>query len=372
LVLQIAHVSDLHFYVPQDPSSRLIAAARALVSRVPFLSALLHKVAGHDLTAIHALEDALELVRQSSKPEEWAVSRLVCSGDLSTWGDDVSIEAALSELRRVAASLGLPAPDVIYGNHDVWSGTGRMPIRVAVNALSARRDRLRRTYFSAPWLQRLFGVPLGTSSPNVPAELALYSLNTILHGPIDNMLARGEVKDDLYWQHAGRASQLDELAAEAGQRSEVRLVLTHHPVCDPTIRLAGIKRLSNRGDVAKSIARPEPRAGGLGQIASVLLSGHTHLPHPRTGELGNVATDPSLRDPLALSNQLQLTTGTASQAIFDPEVPSQTWQLLRFWEDGTQLRLERIIFDRAGAGSFNPRAIGDSETVVAEEIVLPF
>ena len=62
------------------------------------------------------------IVQHVQRNAPWPETRLVVTGDLSTWGDNASIEQAIQLANSIAQDAGLPEPLLIHGNHDVWAG----------------------------------------------------------------------------------------------------------------------------------------------------------------------------------------------------------------------------------------------------------
>jgi hypothetical protein len=208
----------------------------------------------------------------------------------------------------------------------------------------------------------------------IPIEL--FSLNTIVHEQWDNTFARGRVSEDRYWETVNQVDQLPELEKRCAN-VQLRIVLTHHPVCDPTPKFGVGCVLANRKDVALNLSKKD--ANGC-RIATIVLSGHTHQLFPRHGTLPTkLPSGGQQHSPLA-DGQVQLTVGTLSQRgpqraaqAASPSGGTQTWQLLRFWDEGIarQLVLERIVYIRPrGIGPFAPLA--DNQGHSAERMIVDY
>jgi len=290
--------------------------------------------------------------------------QIVCTGDLSTWGDDGSIEVALGELDSVAKNHGLEH-FVIYGNHDVWPGLPpRIPCEASETELDSRRSALRTPGHG------VYGTHFGDTFPlhyttatrfpfhGSPGHLAVCALNTILHDGLLNTLAYGYVGADRYWEGHTTPRQLDALAARQ-QPPEVRVVLTHHPIHDPETVWLGV--LLYRGAVASSLAKP---SSSYKRTAYVVLSGHTHCQFPDHGALPTRAPRGRQRHKPLDDDQVQLTTGTLSQRSFDDDKHEHVFQVLRFYEgtDAKHIRIGRITFTRGGTGAFKPLGLASGNT----------
>jgi 3',5'-cyclic AMP phosphodiesterase CpdA len=380
-VLQLIHVTDLHFFTGPNLEGyqvrswlhRAFACLPKTVRDVPLVKRLFDDLvqgtAGHSPDALAAFEASVA----DWVDRDWQdVSWLVTTGDVAAWGEDASIAAGLQWLADVAARLGIRWT-AIYGNHDVWLGPGQIPLPWnATGPFDRRRSALRRAIFARDWPQLPLtqGVTNGTSvqAPSFPVlsvplasgrgRLLCGSLNTVLHEPAENSLALGEVRADRYWEGAETRHQMDVL--KAGLRpDDVLVLLTHHPLHDPQRRSgeALTMILKNSRDVADS----------LRLRALVVLSGHTHQASPDPGKMPErLPAGPSAQEPLD-RHQLQLTAGTLAQRGLNRPDPLQDWQLLRFWEDDQpphRITLERSILARAGGGVgvFRPSDDGQNAT----------
>jgi 3',5'-cyclic AMP phosphodiesterase CpdA len=361
-LLQLIHVSDLHVIDGMTEQANAASGRAALYRRFRFLPSwardyfvekFMPGLQGHDS---EALEELVDMVDDSLRDEpEWSKrTHLVCTGDLSTWGDATSIRMALHGL---AAVQGVSLVS-LYGNHDVWPGAGLLPSHRSDSALARNRSTLRDPN------ARLYGphfsgnFPLTYPALRVPlrhakgGHLCVYALDTIIHESRDNDFALGRVREDRYWENVRPRPQLAELAS-LSSAPEIRVVLTHHPVHDPSVPMVGHVLLNN-DQVALALASPE-QAGTYHRTAYVVLSGHTHKLFPAHGQLPNTApTGWQCHAPLD-DGQVQLTTGTLSQRSYAGRGGDHVVQVIRFYEDTTAPRLVvgRIVFERNnGTGPF--------------------
>jgi len=377
-LLRLVQISDLHC-APRnagfDPQARDLL--QRLLSRftggVPYVRDLAKGFSGHSPAAWRELRTSI--VDHVTQDRRWPATHLVVSGDLSTWGDDLSILQGLNFARKIAADAGLPDPIVIYGNHDVWPGYPGVPVGFplfATQNLGQRRTAMRAQHFrGVTWPRH----PLVRAAlPNGGGELVVFALNTIEHQRFVNTFASGQVRQDRYWQATPGPDQLAALAGLCGPK-DIGVVLTHHPVHDDgkwtainrTLQprmpagFPALHQLTNASVVATALA-------GSPQRAHLLLSGHTHETAPKIGDSN--ATRPSPQHAPLGPNQVQLTAGTATQAQFGPSPKPQAWQCVRFYCDqrATCLRIERIVFVRtnnlpgfspASADPNDPQAVAD-------------
>jgi hypothetical protein len=373
-VIQLVHLSDVHFG-PEQPGSAAIArgmleGASERLGRL-IVDAVKQGLCGHAPYALHQL---VKSILTNATGTDWRPTRVLMTGDLSTWGDDASIKSTLRLLREIAGDTG--DPFVIYGNHDVWPGRpwqrNGFPLFATDDELNQRRTRLRKDAaypFTGDW-------PLGPFERiTMPSgrTLALYSLNTIMHDSLPNALAAGHVRSDRYWEGSALADQLIEFERRAREHADVSLMLTHHPAHDPVPWPQGESpgvlshvvapvwhALRNSDAVGEMLGARHPTTGL--PFAHVVLSGHTHEVFPPFGKLPEVPPTGEGRHGLLKDQQVQMTVGTASQMGLGKKAHEQCWQLLRIYEetDPPQLIIERSVFARTGRTSeYKPKGEKD-------------
>ncbi|HYV48271.1 MAG TPA: metallophosphoesterase [Myxococcaceae bacterium] len=360
-LLQLVHVSDLHFRQRHGPSP---VGARSVGQRTPSRDSVFQGMEGHDPQALGPL---VRSIRDRVGPSRSAFRHgtfLVVTGDLATLGDAGSAESAERLVADIAAQAGLPAPLVVYGNHDVWPGS--LPLFAGADAdLDARRSALR-------------AKPLHAADRPARAlqagPFSLWYLDTVRHGRFENTLALGHIGADRYWEKDRQLRpQLDALAAAATQ-SELRIALTHHPVLQPS-RWRPWKGLRNWAEMERGLSAADP-AGGRHRLVRVVLSGHTHALYP---PLGRLRADIATRN--ARQVHAQLVVGTATQlrhgdhqGTVEADLEQHhCWQLLRFFEEPEgRLVLERIVFVRSGSvvPLYAPATIGADPRRTAERAYL--
>jgi hypothetical protein len=349
-LLQIIHVSDLHFGPPDvsDIETRtwLGTLCQAAYSRRGEEER--QGLAGLDQFAVVEFETCLDGLMTHEgewKDDSW----LIATGDLSTWGDAESIADALGFLQRAAQRHDIRWA-ALYGNHDVWPGDPPLhPLALSATPsdLSARRTAMRTNFFPMDWPLH----PVGNRGGHMPGRpqdllsvgfkrrtgrLVVYSLNTVVHNSGLNGWALGAVARDRYWQtDRNLPDQVDQVSAR-WQQGDFGIVLTHHPIHHPN---APLDRdvLVNRENVARR----------LSTALSIVVSGHTHVPFPPEGDLNRLGAC----DPLG-APQVQLITGTLSQIPQHIEF-AQTWQRLRFFEEEDAVVLQRVLYTRSDGEPFN-------------------
>ncbi len=375
-LLRLIQISDLHCaprHARFDPQARdlLQRLFSQMAGGIPIVRDLVKGFSGHHSAAWTELRTSI--VDHVTKDKTWPETHLIVTGDLSTWGDAVSIRMSLALADRIVRDAGLPPPVVMYGNHDVWPASPGTPAGFplfALQNLDQHRTAMRAQFFpGANWPRH----PLVTARTPLPSggHLVVFDLNTIEHHRWINSFATGNVQPDRYWQAPPGPDQLAALAGICGPK-DVGIVLTHHPVHDdgkwtqintifqPLMGFAA-HQLTNAGSVATAL-------GGTPQRAHVVLSGHTHETAPKVGDSTGAAPAPA-HSPLS-GNHVQLTAGTATQQQFGPGPKPQAWQSLRFYSNdtATRLRVERIVFTRtnnlpgfspARTDPTDPRAVAD-------------
>lgn len=366
LVAQLVHISDLHLATLADQAQARRSGWASLFSSVlPWLAG---GMMGHDHSALDEFEEALSYVLlekvlgTNAPPRNPGVTAevksktwLVCTGDLSTFGDSNGrVQMGLDWLEYVATKKGVPYC-VIYGNHDVWDGG--VPADSTEQALTANRAVFRSRAFRGTWpLTPIARGPgaCGTSAnpafrmplPHTKRELVITSLNTVAHERLPNTLAYGKVVEDRYWTAGGAPPhQLSELPQRA-RPNELRFVLTHHPVHYPGKPPVGMA-LINEAQVAGVLTQRV----GPELIGTVVLSGHTHATFPPPLSLAPLpASNVTVQHPLGVG-QAQLVAGCLSQRPHGRSVVRHDFSCIRLYEDpdGT-LELEREVWRRHGPG----------------------
>lgn len=397
-LIRVLHFSDTHFSQARPHSVYLRRLLNNGITK-RFLGHARQQVEqglrGHSSRALHELRrSVLDFMQQQGNA--WrAKTHLVCTGDLSTWGDDPSLARARHFIETLTRDAALPNEAcVLYGNHDVWPAKpGHLrgiPAFSTQQTLDVRRTAMRKHHFpGCSWLKS--HVTLAG-----PPRIGLCALNTIEHCRWRNTWARGEVKADVYWEGGNPPSQLDQLESWLGA-VDVALVFSHHPVHDdqyhtPPTHGAGTRSTSppqsgrrpapvsvippssapvllNAAQVGRTLQKTT--GGGAPLPVRVMISGHTHRVFPAPGQL---PTAGPLDHGCLQQNLGQLTIGTASQSAIPGAAVDHYWQALSLWfDDATQeIVLERIVFRRPnGIGRFQRFAALGNRAATAERLRLP-
>lgn len=404
LVLQILHVSDLHLLGPAArpwyTQSQVAKFVDAIAARLPdavlkaYKREILQGLETHDPAALDAFD---RFVAQLTSPqltppglETW----LLDTGDLTTFGDLGSVKWGLDRLAGIARTSRMRKVS-LYGNHDAWPGYLPVlaPLSDAARLVSLHPGRPtithhRRTLREVHYRERYPQVLMRAKGPSI--DVMLYGLNTVLHEPMRNTLALGEVVEDYYrgFPDRKRATPAKQIKAlrqmvEAyrprdGSR-QLRLLATHHPVHQEGVATARTRVLANADEVGHGISQRTPTHDVRPPI-HVVLSGHTHELAPAHGALPGDASSCD-HPPLEKYNQCQLVVGSLSQrrVALDADdivtgVDHHQCQLLRVYSsraDRRQVRIERALVAREdGLGEFTlmptPTGSGLSESIRLE------
>jgi len=317
-VLQIVHLSDMHLVHPSFKHSNETRVLRRLLKRfeklqnvlpyryLPFWDSILESANnartilesgfdGHDEDSIKELiawfRDRVRTDEAWSKTPTW----LLDTGDQSTNGDDQSLDYGLGMIAKFSEALGGAPYLRIHGNHDAWPG--KHPLISSKSTIDTHKKKLRREHFIAdyPCFSQLSHTIPGTNS-----SIDVYSLNSVVHTWLKNGIARGEIKEDKYWEHSDKPREdiqlqaLEALAVEKianfGSRS-LRLVLSHHPInIEYPHILSGLgERLIGLNNASKISSELACRRKSLDNqsLAHLVLSGHTHHLYPAIGRCSN-------------------------------------------------------------------------------------
>jgi predicted MPP superfamily phosphohydrolase len=378
-VLQIVHISDLHFHVGPAPQNdglvkrviSLIAGVNARFGRW-LLDYWEDGRAGHATDALIAFECFLTGKPMPHEPANTfyptGLAALSCNdiptwlvdtGDLASVGDDASIRAEIAWVDRMAALLGDGDPIRLYGNHDAWPN--KFPAIASKATLATHRTNLRKNFF--PGAHPLYprSIPIGSTGNRID----LYRVNSVIHDRWPNTRALGQLRKDPHWGGAGAKDQLPELAKLVAQKAKqqagraFRILLSHHPVHYPPPPPKGVMTLQGAATVGKQLINST--GGATGPLAHLVLSGHTHNLYPGHGTLPpNAGT--TRHPPLGLQ-QLQLVVGSLSKAIryaaggsYVVDAEPHQFQVLRFFDlpgYPDSLVMKRTVIGRNnGSGRF--------------------
>lgn len=355
---RLLHFSDLHFAVGRQPDAVRRIAIQQQVSSVGLPFSLIEQgISGHDPRAVSWLGRSIR--KKAAADASWqGLTYLVCTGDLTTWGDDAALASVRKWLDHLHRDTNLPLL-MSYGNHDVWPGTpGTIPLVESQARLDARRTAMRGVHF--PQRRWLHGCAKFARAGKV---IGICSLNTVVHCRLRNTAASGHVGNDFYWDRHKQSSlsQVEELRQWLND-CDVAIVLSHHPVYDPSLNAPTVlnflgftisaKALLNADDVAQAMCQvPSTSPNGV----RLVLSGHTHAIYPPRGSLPKQGPLP--QHGALLGNLGQLTIGSCSQATVRGRKQEQSWELLELTlEDHISpatIVVERTLFVRGnGMGDF--------------------
>ena len=360
-VLRIVHISDIH-RAPAKVVPVLRAKLETLRSSGLRVMAerLLQDLSWASRQALLALDYALKELFEA--PVE-APTALVCTGDLSSFGDEESLSATAGWLDRVIerASLATPSgwlgPFAIPGNHDVHPGLADLPpLFAGAEELRARREHLTARYFGGADQdsQRMMARRL-----RGPGAVRVFHLDTVVEQPLANTLALGEVDGP------DGTDPVGEILSQM-QSNDVAVLLCHHPTLNQSpkdLQAAAsgspmpMRILVNAEDVLERLRQGRSRAAH----PQIFLSGHRHVPRPAPSQLEAQGAM------WAQARQFDLTVGTCAQDIREETLVrarqsgrdiGQWFQVLDFFdEDRDAMVLERTLWLReAGEEVFEPQA----------------
>jgi 3',5'-cyclic AMP phosphodiesterase CpdA len=384
-VLQIIHISDLH--VSEDFSDKAMLAKERRWFRLK-LRHIIEKrnlfgwhegTLDHDPTAETDFVDFLRTLTENdpewfpdsgsdSAPQTW----LVDTGDLTTFGDESSLQAGRRRLESWRELLHNCKARLLFGNHDAWPGT-QPALRAFdnfVDHITRQWERLSQwsEFHPESWLD-----PLSITIPGIDARIELYGLNSVCFGWYNNFRAIGRLEP----------VDLEALAAQIRARQErlqtraYRILALHHPIafpwplshtCMPFFKLLLLEDSTRVIENLKNESN-ESWSAELSPYIHLLLSGHTHLGLPgirlpRTvkeayqGRLGTkqlqlvagplmlVGDREEVRQALGPQTKLRDRRDFAQPYVFDA---TQQFQILRFYrseELANGLYLERRVLAR--------------------------
>lgn len=361
-ILQIVHMTDLHFHVGSAPQNdRLILNLIQMLPNAYGLKSWLLDYwedgrAGHALDALLEFESFLK----GNPPTQGVIGVLQCAtiptwlvdtGDLSSVGDNASVEKQKAWVDRIAKMMGATKTIRLYGNHDAWPE--KFPLIASAKEISDHRVLFRNTHFPQSWPLNPETIALGSTGNFID----LYSLNSVIHDHSLNVRARGQIGVDRHWGGSGVKDQLLELRRLVAARGKAfRILLSHHPIHYPPPVPRLIMSLSDARSVATELINT-----GAEPLAHLVLSGHTHGLFPKHGALPRNAGTPH-HPPLG-QHQLQLIVGSLSKAVrgvpppaYDVNTEPHQCQVLRFFEvpdHPNSIELRRAVIGRNnGTGPF--------------------
>jgi hypothetical protein len=235
----------------------------------PLYREIINGTAPHDRFAPYLFEDFLK--RITTEDPEWSAlpTWLICTGDITTFGDGASLLEGKRWLERFAQHV--KATLWLYGNHDAWPGT--LPL-FASHDIASHQAQL--AVYCKSWPTNPLREPFYDSTGNLVGEVQLYGLDSILHSAWQNTWARGEIEQELLKNFA---TDIDKNASGA---HDLRILATHHPIHYPASPIYQMV-MRNATHVARKLEEGSPE--GLKPIVHLVLSGHTHALFPKLQEL---------------------------------------------------------------------------------------
>jgi 3',5'-cyclic AMP phosphodiesterase CpdA len=295
-VLQIVHVSDLHFKDTRSSDAKKLNDAWTLLARIIRRIVKRHDLfgwyegtQGHYPNAPQAFADYIEFdLRPKDTKNEWFASTknpappptwLVDSGDLTAFGDDHAIKLGKDWLKEWARVLAARDSRSLIGNHDAWVGCHPISAILGLVDLTAAQTRIQKLpdWDRRAWITR----PLVADISGTSSKIELYALDSVCWTPGSNLNAVGWVSPESVQNLRNRLTRQGKSA-----ENHFRILAVHHPVAFPWLRketkalgLFDVMYLLNESTIAEHLNN-EASDPDIGPIAHLLLSGHTHTGHP--------------------------------------------------------------------------------------------
>lgn len=326
-VLQVIHVSDVHF------KHSSASAVHPLNAKRRFAARMVHRLVerfdlfdwnegtqGHYPKAPESFQRFLEGWRAEDKrwygtvgDDDTAQTWLVDTGDLTAFGDDESLSIGQEHLQAWRTVLGDCQMRTLFGNHDAWPNT--LPVYALIGFSPSDIDRQREKIAKYPgwnkdsWISAPLSVTIPGTEARGGSKIELYALDTVCWGSVVNTLAVGDVDD------ADLTALADRLRKHRGLRSvrNFRILAMHHPIAYPyswserhSLVLFPAMRLLWAEKLARQLRNDADDPKGLGPHAHLFLSGHTHVAYPAGALPSNVG---DIHQGALASSQLQLVNG---------------------------------------------------------------
>src|SRR5713226_3015074 len=299
-VLQIVHISDLHFKDIRSSDAKNLnirwAGFARKVRRVVKKHDLFdwyEGVQGHYPQAPQAFSAYLEndlipnspewFASTSDRPPTW----LIDTGDLTTFGDKHAIQLGKDWLARWRNQLAAHESRELIGNHDAWAGCHpAYALMAPVNLILAQEELLKLSGWKREeWLTR----PLVARIPGTSSRIELYALDSVCWDPERNLVAVGFIEPNLI------KGLRDQVRGQSGDGvPHFRILAVHHPIVFPwspsdiqkfgfipVMRILDVDRVVE--ELNNEICDPD-----VGPLVHLILSGHTHAAHPASGIPGDV------------------------------------------------------------------------------------
>lgn len=370
-LLQIFHITDLHFIDDYDDIARLIAERRrfSLLLRQLFeffdARAMHEGTLGHEDSAISAFSRLLGAMKKQEKewfpdgpdgPQTWIVD----TGDATTFGDDRSLDLARKSLNDWRSVVGPAKLVSLVGNHDLWPGT--QPGAALFDDFAARMGVQRGRIDSYDFWNDLGPVTPLVLNSDSGLSIELYSVGTLSCDIKAGFLARGRVSEE-------SKNKLVEAVRQHGKPDALRILASHHPFAFPfnAARMPTLQPMVLENPEVVTAERHPTQDGE--PLIHMFIGGHTHVGMPGCPLPGHIS---SVKQGALEASQVQLVAGPLLQQRSEwgvggegldaglkshPDFSdvsqikgSQQFQLLRFYERRESseivLEMERIPFVR--------------------------
>lgn len=327
-ILQIIHVTDLHVKANAANSNHNLNGWRRITAR-----GTQHMIERFDLfdwnegtqgnypKANKGFQRFLQEWRETDgrwygTPDNRNSARtwLIDTGDLTAYGDDDSLTLGQDYLANWRAALGNCELRSLFGNHDAWPEM--LPIHTIIGYLRGEINAQQQKIAKLPewntthWLNNPLSIEIPGPKGSERSRIELYALNTVLWGAVVNTLALGNIskKDVKEFRNRLRSQWT------GSKTKHFRILAMHHPLAFPytfsekhSLLALPSMALWRADKWAREFRNDRNDPQGLGPLAHLFLSGHTHISYP-AGKLPHNVGDIH-QGPLG-SAQLQLVGGT--------------------------------------------------------------
>jgi DNA-directed RNA polymerase specialized sigma24 family protein len=310
-LLQIIHVTDLHVKAgTANPATELQAKKRRALARVAQSLIQRFDILGWNEGTQGAYPKAADSFRRflerwrekdAQEGQDWyggSVARtwLVDTGDRTAYGDEASMKKGREYLEQWRAVLGGCEMLSLYGNHDAWPEVH--PVQAVLGfMLDEIREQSAKVRAQPGWnYDRWLAAPLQIGIPGSSARIELYGLDSVQWSAVNSATAVGHLQaDDI----RKLRDVLRERQQAAPQARNFRIAAVHHPLVFPykyfeshiLVPFVSQMQLLDAADRAADLRNDANDPPGLGVLAHLFLSGHTHASYPADdippGTMGN-------------------------------------------------------------------------------------
>ena len=307
-LLKLLHLTDMHWTENRRRSAQIGLQLRRVFSFLPdskrrkILDKWYEGTREDDIPARRRLRD---LIAQEFPITNSVPSKVVLTGDQTTFGDQASKDALNNWLTDSIDKTSVDEIIAIHGNHDVWPDT--QPILDPIGSASATENR----NFN----------PAKVSLLNQPIKIDLFPLNTVTQDAARNFFAYGTIR-------------FNQLALHQTTRDSgaISIAICHHPFASAAY---------SPGEVGMVILDAGHNAHIIDHLGlyNLVISGHTHKFLP-------------MSDYSPLSGTHQLVTGATFQNMdqmppltLDPFESHQA-TVLEFFQRDRQVEVRTRLFYR--------------------------